>query len=187
MDGRLTRNIVQYNSSFMAHSQRSTTVAIFRGILGPVLGQEGRFAELAGRSISWVKKVSAGVTPLSEEAALDLEKRTGISAAWLLEGETEKPAVSVSGGRFDVGVFEDYRANGEVTEVSDLGGVAEAIAEIEAAAQKKGKGSLFNYRVSRFLKECGEEFGMMNAETKRRTKPVVNEAPWGDGLDVRLL
>jgi len=178
----------------MAISQQTTTIAVLRRILGPD-GQEKRFAEAAGKSVSWVKKVSAGLTPLTEEIALELEKRTGISAAWLLQGDTHAPAVSVDGGRYDLGAFEGRRAKLERRTV-DLAGTMRALAGISVSAAKRGNGSLFDYRLSQFLKACGEEFGYGEVTTSR-TKPVkrrnegtdstVAVPSWENGLDVQLL
>jgi hypothetical protein len=53
----------------MALSRRRTTVAALRGILGPVYGQEQRFAKLVGRSVSWVKKSRLSIIPLGEDTA----------------------------------------------------------------------------------------------------------------------
>jgi len=168
----------------MALSQRTTTVAVLRGVLGAVDGQEERFALLAGRSVSWVKKVSAGITPLSEEAALALETGTGVSAGWLLGGDTGATPVSVGGTAYNYAAFEDYRAGaGEKRapemDVAELPGVLAAIAGIGAAAGRQGKGSLFNYRLSRFLRECREEFGVEEG--------AAEEPAWEGGLNVRLL
>jgi len=168
----------------MALSKRSTTLAILRGILGPVYGQETRFAQLAARSVSWVKKVSAGLAPLSEEAALALEAAAGISAAWLLRDDTDAPPVSAAGERYDFAAFEQHRAQPmETAGIPPLSGVLPSIARISAAAARQGKASLFNYRLRHFLDECRAEFGEAASE------PVASrpKTAWEPALDVQLL
>src|SRR5262245_10258995 len=96
----------------MALSQRKTTVAVLRGILGPFHGQEARFAILADRSRSWVKKASAGLMPLSERTARVLAHETGVSLEWLL-GPADQPAVDSKGQRYDEKYFKWYRARAE--------------------------------------------------------------------------
>lgn len=101
----------------MATSKRKTTLAVLRSILGPVEGSEERVASLASRSISWVKKVSAGLEPLTEEAALQLQSATGVSLDWLLGTD---PNVSPTAftpvapidppAPYNLGVFEAHRA-----------------------------------------------------------------------------
>ncbi|MGA3171478.1 MAG: hypothetical protein ABSE62_10735 [Chthoniobacteraceae bacterium] len=161
----------------MAFSRRKTTVAVLRGILGPEEGRERRFARLARRSVSWVKKVSAGQEALSEAAALELERSTGVSAAWLLGGDTKARVVSNGGGAYDFQVFRMFRAgikDGPMlkTGVELTTEAARLIEGIRAAAGKRGKGASFGYRLTRFLEACEEEFGLdkkaMGAAGKRK-------------------
>jgi hypothetical protein len=166
----------------MALSQRSTTVALLRGILGPLHGQEARFARLARRSVSWVKKVSAGHEPLTDAAALQLESATGISAAWLLRGDTAAPPVSSTGARYDFAAFErrraargsDARAPFRVPD--DL---PQTIAGIGAAADRKGRATLFAYRLNQFIEESREEFGFSDtaANAVKSTSPKAKLPP----------
>jgi hypothetical protein len=152
--------MVPEHGSTVALSHRKTTTAILRGILGPAHGQEARFARLAGRSVSWVKKVSAGLEPLTEEVALELESKTGISAAWLLRGDRGAKPLSTAGKPYSFALFEQHRAHlGSFPKMDFVSGALPAIAGIGAAAGERGKGSLFSYRLTRFLDECREEFG----------------------------
>jgi hypothetical protein len=155
--------MVQNNSSYVALSQRRTTVSILRGILGQA-GQEQRFAKLAGRSTSWVKKVSAGITGLSEDAARKLSDETGVSFRWLF-GSVDKPPISRGTNEpYTPEYSQWYRAeykNGRPVQqcahppsawLPDLFGVAVAAAE-------RAKSNLFMWRLAKFIDEAREEFG----------------------------
>ena len=155
----------------MALSKRKTTVAVLRGILGRIHGQEERFAKMAERSRSWVKKVSAGQEVLVDDAARVLELNVGISLAWL-KGDPNLPPVSSTGRPFDFKFFEEYRAkrrNGIYQKISVVRftGTMSKIAGIGAAAGRKGKASLFHWRLSEFLKECSDEFGVDESASRR--------------------
>jgi hypothetical protein len=159
----LRKIIVQNNGSLMALSQRKTTVAILRGVLGSIHGQEKRFAKLAHRSVSWVKKVSAKKVPLSEGAARILEHETGVSFEWLL-GSPKKPIVDDAGYSYDRKVFEWHRAHIKEGKWSSFPGFTlfefvPAIAAIGAAACKKAELSLFLWRLRSFIQQAEEEFG----------------------------
>ena len=147
----------------MALSRRKTTVAVLRGILGSIHGQEDKFAKLAERSSSWVKKVSAGQEVLVDDAARVLELNVGISLAWL-KGDPSLPPISLTGRPFDFKFFENYRAklrDGIYPRISVVRftGTISKIAAIGAAAGRKGKASLFHWRLSEFLKKCSDDFG----------------------------
>lgn len=158
----------------MALSQRKTTVAVLRGILGDYHGREDKFAELAERSRSWVKKVSAGQEMLVNDAARVLELNVGISLAWL-KGDPNLPPVSFTGRPFDYEFFETYRAkrrDGIYPRISVVRftGAISKIAGIGAAAGRKGKASLFHWRLSEFLKKCSDDFGVDESATRRLEK-----------------
>ncbi|HEX4086271.1 MAG TPA: hypothetical protein VHY22_15245 [Chthoniobacteraceae bacterium] len=150
----------------MALSRCTTTVARLRGSLGRRHGQEARFARLAGRSVSWVKKVSAGREPLTGDMALQLEQATGVAAAWLLNGDPAIPPVTAAGNEFNLAAFEHHRAGEEAGEARKasappLPAALQMLPGIAASAAKQGRASLFQYRLSRFLEECREEFGLV--------------------------
>ena len=127
----LTRGKFSLMVQPMATSKHKTTVAVLRGILGPIHGREENLATLASRSVSWVKKVSSGIEPLTEEAALDLQHQTGVSMEWLLNGDPAVPPIaaypsgcfgsipvkercgphsSLPNSPYTYEVFEEYRA-----------------------------------------------------------------------------
>jgi hypothetical protein len=81
----------------MALPQHKTRLSILRSILGPGAGNEARFAEKIGRSASWLKKASCGQIPLTKDAAVRIAYETGISARWLMAGNTKNPPVDTKG------------------------------------------------------------------------------------------
>lgn len=176
--------IGQHNGSSMALSQRKTTVAVLRGILGRYHGREDRFASLAKRSRSWVKKASAGVIPLGEETARLLELETGIALDWLM-GPPDTPPVSGAGQPYMSADFEWHRAKMKAGEfpIHSLGfpfKFALRIASIGSAAGDQGKASLFLWRLRTFLDESAREFGFdekMRAIAGSIFKDAAKKAP----------
>jgi hypothetical protein len=76
---------------------------------------------MASKSVSWVKKVSAGLKPLTEEAALALSSETGVGVEWLLNGDptappkAEYPSKTLSpDSTYTYEFFEAHRASMEV-------------------------------------------------------------------------
>jgi hypothetical protein len=93
----------------MARSQRKTTVAILREVLGPN-GKLEFFSQLIGKSQSWVRHISSGVHPLPRRAAFRIALATGVSVEWLLRGDVSSPPETADRGRtFDLAAFENHR------------------------------------------------------------------------------
>jgi len=161
--------MVQNNGSTVALSQRKTTVAILRNVLGPVHGQEAKFAKLAHRSVSWVKKLSAGPNKITEETARVLEHETGISFQWLLGPPNQMP-VDSRGKRYTREDFEWFRARKKAGEptiqvgftlfefVPDIVGIA-------SAAGDQGMVYLFLWRLSHFIDQVRTEFGFSEKDS----------------------
>jgi len=181
----------------MALSQRKTTIAVLRGILGPIHGQEDRFARLAQRSPSWVKKVSAGHIPLSEETARILNLETGIALDWLM-GSPEAPPVGAAGRPYTSADFEWHRAGAKAGEPRTRSSgfpftLALKIAAIGSAAGDKGRAGLFLWRLQTFLDECAQEFGSDGtaraiAEAELRKAPHLARVAFHDkGFDFTTL
>jgi DNA-binding transcriptional regulator YdaS (Cro superfamily) len=70
----------------MAKSKLKTNLAVARKELGRLGGQSG-FAKLIGVSESWLKKASCGVIPMTSRMAALIQNKSGISAAFLMNGE----------------------------------------------------------------------------------------------------
>jgi transcriptional regulator with XRE-family HTH domain len=76
-------------------SRKKTTLAVLRDILGPVSGSETKFAAQIGLSVSWLRKASAGISPLTPETAAKISTAVGVSPAWLLRGDITAPPVEL--------------------------------------------------------------------------------------------
>lgn len=163
----------------MALSKRKTTVSVLRGILGPFHGREDRFARLAKRSRSWVKKVSAGVIPLSEETARLLELETGVALSWLM-GTPEAPAVNGQGKPYSFAYFEWHCAGAKAGQPRIMAGdypfkYVPEIAAVGSAAGDQGKASLFIWRLKTFLYECAKDFGF-DEKARARAESIFKDA-----------
>ena len=169
--------MVQNNGSPVARSQRKTTVAILRDILGPVYGQEERFAKLIGRSVSWVKKVSAGIVPLTEETARVIEQGTGVPLRWLLGPGRGTPTVYAFSGKpsrqaYTRKYFEWFR-----TKLKDGQPVVQSgfpiaaflpdLIAVGVSAARSRKAALFLWRLQSFTERLSEEFGFCDAARQR--------------------
>lgn len=71
--------------------KKNTTLAVLRHALGPYEGREEIFAATVKCSVSWVKKVSAGIRPITPRAAHKVSIATGVSADWLMSGDLKTP------------------------------------------------------------------------------------------------
>lgn len=181
----------------VALSQRKTTAAILRNLLGPVYGQERRFGALAGaRSVSWVKKVCAGIIPMSEEAARTLRGETGISLSWLL-GSPDRPPVDSKGRPYTRALFEWYHARRkEGKPLRETGFTPFAfmpkIAAIGSAAGNQGKAEIFLFRLGSFLEKCEADFGIDEeaygvASTELAKSPLKGLVIHDKTMDVKKL
>ena len=72
-------------------SRKSTPIAVLRHTLGPHDGQEDVFAATVDCSVSWVKKVSAGLRNITPQTARLVSMATGVSEEWLLKGDPKAP------------------------------------------------------------------------------------------------
>lgn len=93
----------------MAKSKRKTTLAVLREILG-YQGDQYFFANLIGKSPSWVQHTSSGHLPLTREAAYQVGFATGVSPEWLLSGNVESPPRTFdSANFFTQETFQNYQ------------------------------------------------------------------------------
>jgi hypothetical protein len=185
----------------MALSQRKTTVAILRGILGPIYGQERRFAKLVGRSPSWVKKVSAGIVPLTETTGRMIEHETGAPLKWLLAPANQPPTVYGFSGEpirqpYTREYFEWFRAKLKTGEpvVQSAFSIAAFLPDLVAvgvAAAQSQRAALFIWRLQSFTARLREQFGSCETAKKRallllQTKEgAVTLQPSGEAIALR--
>ncbi|MBA2271363.1 MAG: hypothetical protein H0W20_12345 [Chthoniobacterales bacterium] len=174
----------------MALSQRKTTIAVLRGLLGEYHGREDHFARLAERSRSWVKKVSAGLIKLSEDSARQISLQTGVSLDWLM-GPIERPPVDISGNPYDSSSFAFFRANPTHTLVTTA--FIPRVIGVASAAGDQSKLALFQWRFGSFLDECAEEFGVdarayKTADDALQGSPLLRDLAMTDaGMDVPIV
>jgi hypothetical protein len=182
----------------MALSQRKTTIAILRGVLGPHYGQEKHFARLAQRGVSWVKKVSAGIIPLNEKTARLLELEAGVALDWLMGKPPHGQPVNSRGKPYTLDDFRWHQAGAKAGErrTRSVGypfTYTLKIAAIGAKAGDQGKAGLFLWRLRTFLEECAQEFGFDEnaralAESELRKAPrLAHMAFFDKGFDFDLL
>lgn len=72
-------------------SKKNTTLAVLRRALGPYEGREEVFAATVQCSVSWVKKVSAGIRSITPKAAHKIACAVGVSENWLMAANPKVP------------------------------------------------------------------------------------------------
>lgn len=114
-------------------SKKKTTIAVLRAALGPLDGNEQMFANTVGRSVSWVKKVSAGKRPITPKTAHRVASATGVSKEWILCGEPKNPIVEMDNKTpYTSGSYQRWREThppSQSKSVLDLGNVSESPAQ----------------------------------------------------------
>jgi hypothetical protein len=176
----------------MARPKHKTCISILRSQLGTVSGGEVRFAKTIGRSPSWLKKTSAGIIPVSDDAAIRISYETGIAVEWILRGDTTKPPVDRHGNPYNKTSFEKHRVS--MRESYDLDDAIlsersmyqslEQILRIYLTLQHSNKGGLFAFRLSEAVGEIedglGVNFKKVGCQDKDICKMAQNFAEWID-------
>lgn len=175
----------------MAKSQNKTCLSILRSIIGSVSGGEARFAKTIGRSRSWVKKASAGIIPISEDAAVRISHETGVCYNWLLKNDPKLPAVCIeedvepwnwdpkehSGKLFTRETYDDRRlklksglTQSGSTEmvIYDLYNILSFI----SLARDKNKLQIFERRLVNFIHALEHEFGVPDIDSDEVSSEV---------------
>ena len=78
----------------MRTSQRKTTVAVHRSLLGIKVAD---YSDMIGRKTSYLQGIETGRERLTEELALIIEKQTAVSHVWLLAGNVNTAPFSEAG------------------------------------------------------------------------------------------
>jgi hypothetical protein len=154
----------------MAASQHKTCLAVLRGILGPAAGQEKRFAALIGKSVSWVKKASSGLIPLTQDVILRIHFETGAPIDWLTINDPSAPPVNPMGKAYTRPDYDKRRA--ELAKdfsqsPTPRGGAIIAsliydLLQVNASALENNRGRLLALKFDDFLIEAQREFGKVH-------------------------
>ncbi len=154
----------------MALPQHKTCLSVLRSILGPISGGEKRFADLIGRSRSWLKKASCGQIPLTEDVAFRISFETGVSEKWLTDGDPTVQPTTGEGKPFTKDTFSATRTNIEQwgnapEEVEEafldwfVSFQAKGLRSVAKSANANGKLPLFFNAVANALSELADKFG----------------------------
>jgi hypothetical protein len=154
----------------MAVSQHKTCLAILRGILGPVTGQEKRFSALIGKSVSWLKKASSGQIPLTQDVILRINFETGAPISWLTENDPTAPPTNERGQPYTRKIYDQRRAElakDHSQSPTPRGGAIIAslifdLLQINAAAIEANRGRLLALKLDEFNIEAQREFGKIH-------------------------
>jgi hypothetical protein len=160
----------------MALPQHKTCLSILRSILGPGAGNEARFAEKIGRSASWLKKASCGQIVLTNDAAVRIAYETGISARWLLAGDTAKPPADKDGKPYTLETYASHRElmrdgfDGEDASVSsdEMVGTIAQLLTLYGKAKANNRGGLFTYHLMDFADRLADDFGSLEVQDMDR-------------------
>jgi hypothetical protein len=160
----------------MALPKHKTCLSILRSILGPGAGNEARFAEKIGRSASWLKKASCGQIVLTNDAAVRIAYETGISARWLLTGDTGKPPADKDGKPYTLETYASHRElmrdgfDGEDALVSsdEMVGTIAQLLTLYGKAKANNRGGLFTHHLIDFADKLADDFGSLEVRDMER-------------------
>ena len=150
----------------MALPQHKTCLSVLRTILGPA-GNESRFAQKIGRSVSWLKKASCGQIALTRDAALAITYATGASLKWLMDGDATKPCVDTDGKIFTIETYAAKRSRDSegvdlddyaVAQQESVGSFHSLLRSLKSAGQAN-KAGLFSFHLGQFADSMAERFG----------------------------
>jgi transcriptional regulator with XRE-family HTH domain len=155
----------------MRTSSKRTTVAVLRDLVGL---KTPEFARIVGLSLSAIEKLESGRLKLSEEVAIRISQETGVSADWLLEGQTQVPPYTEASVLLNLTTreslepytrdhFEHRRAHrNELLSPLDVTyppWFAARMAAVMIAAVAADNGRLADYRAEQFLCSMEKTFG----------------------------
>jgi transcriptional regulator with XRE-family HTH domain len=158
----------------MRPSSKRTTVAVLREILGLSVEE---LAGLIGKSVPTVQSLESGRLKLSQETAVEISKKTGVSLKWLLDGKTRlEPYYDDGSGPkpYDLNIFEELRAaeqyghrlfllpdTDEGVTLDSILYALEALPIFYSALSKgEAKAMLMHYHWSNFLENMRQKFGI---------------------------
>jgi|GEM_PF-3089215 len=151
----------------MALPQHKTTLSILRSIIGTGAGSEARFSQKIGRSTSWLKKASCGQIRLTRDAAIAINYATGVSWKWLLEGDVNRPPVTMDGNPFTQEAYSLYHHKDHLEHNWEDRDFAEyeftscvyMLTQALYASISNNRGGLFSLHLSDFVDQMIKRFG----------------------------
>lgn len=149
----------------MPASSRRHVLVQLREVLGM---NQTDFATLIGYSPATVQSVELCRLDLSEGLAARIGEAVGISAGWLLENNSAKPAVTLSGMPYTKETFELWQVEKRATSTKNseaaipvfLLGYYAVLRRIMAVAVRRGVDNVALYRLGKFVEGFAEEMGM---------------------------
>jgi hypothetical protein len=160
----------------MALPKHKTCLSILRSILGHGAGNEARFAEKIGRSISWITKASCGQIPLTRDAAVRIAYETGASVRWLLDADTTKPPLDKDGNLYTLETYASHRelmrdgfdAEDAAFSNDEMVGTIAQLLTLYGKARANNRGGLFTYHLMDFADRLADDFGSLEVQDMDR-------------------
>ena len=156
----------------MRTSQRKTTVAVHRSLLGIKVAD---YSNMIVIKTSYLQGIETGRERLPEELALIIEKQTALSHFWLLARDVNTAPFSEAGEPYSVETFKRRRQQIETGNLPPRGFIPGMIGvgaeAIFANANKSGDDSLFHHRYGQALNELEHLFG--KDETTERNHEIT--------------
>ena len=147
----------------MTRAIKKTTVAALRLITGL---KAKPFADALGCSEATVNSLETGRLKLSETMAQRIAVETGVSLAWLLDGDVSAPVLAADGWSFTIETFEANAAKKQRSDKIpparlsvDFVNFAGRLHDILSAANRAGGYSVPAYKVGRFLDDMESKGG----------------------------
>jgi hypothetical protein len=143
-------------------SRQKTSLAVLRGILGPVTGSEFNIGKTTGLSRSWILKASAGIMPITRKAAAAICDATGIGFAWLMANNPALPPVDNDGNPYSRESYEAHKLDHREYDTEQAVEIPLAMHEIFSAvvaAKEKGKAGSACLALSEFAEMLSAKFG----------------------------
>ena len=151
--------------------------------------EQKQMADLLGCSLPTIQAIEYGKLKLSPSLAETISTQAGVGLEWLLSNDVSKPILNQFGGEYSKEWFEGHQAivnrkfgghpNVKVHACIAIHRSFAGFAGVAATAWGAGKFPLFDYKVNRFLKELGQEFGESKSmfELERQTGMSLDDAP----------
>ena len=163
---------------------KKTTTAVLRQILGHPISSEQSLSAMTGLSVSAIKKLSAGILPVSMKSAEALSKATGVSSDWLLKQDPKIPPVEIDNQTPYTRLSFDQYANRNSQGMQPAsGGVAESLVSVVSSlllAEMSGRASSAKNDLWAFSKMMTVKY----ASTRQTVDPQIVEKVLGEAMRV---